>query len=166
MQLTQNTLPKLLLLSFIVAALLSAGPVSQEHSRAMIPTLCLRKLVIPEYPTLARLSEKTGTVLAKISLDGECHVVAGPEVSGASPELRDSVIRTINKGQGFEVNSCKPGTNTVTLRVTFALEGQPTNQWSPTLVRFREPYTLTINTRPPDLAALGLQRIARGSKRK
>jgi hypothetical protein len=120
-------------------------------------TQCWPRLAIPRYSELARLSGSEGKVYVEWTVDEQCHITGGPGITGDSAILRDSVQRAL----GYEVPLflCDGHAGNLVVTFAFSLAGEPTNEWSPTHVRFRRPSTVEISTRPPDLKSLGLTKI-------
>jgi len=119
----------------------------------------LKRLVIPEYPPLSRLSESQGTVYYDITLGKDCHIAGGHGITGGPDDLQTAVAQALNFSGSPEFTSCEGAPSQVRLAFKFSLAGPAVNTWAPTVVRMRPPYFVEITTQPPDLKALGLRKL-------
>jgi TonB family protein len=134
-------------------------------------TPVLETLTIPSYPDLARLAGITGSIPVKVRLDDKCHLT--DIVFGKGPELLlQAVIVSVHGGSlPLRFRSCtSSGERDIDLLYVFLLEGQPTNEWSPTYAHVsgsESAFTISITAPPADLDDLGLERkpgTAEGSR--
>ena len=110
--------------------------------------ICVRKLVSPRYPPLARQARLQGNVQLNVTLNeqgvpSELTLIDGPPllVRAAS----DAVMNWQFCSRGVEPLNGRM----LSIVVSFRLEGKQSDGWSPTEVRLLSPFNLEIITSPP-----------------
>lgn len=139
---------------------------AEEVAQPLVP----EKLSVPAYPFLARLAGMEGKVAVDVSLNTRCEVTNIAVGKGES-RLVDAVERSLHENSwgGLRFRACTLAEETVVhVSYIFALEGKPTNEWSPTMVRVSsEPgasLNIRITTTPADLNELGLGKKKQSGK--
>ncbi len=152
--------------------LLSIGalflPLTVSASTVDFPVL--EQLRIPPYPYLARLAETEGTIGVDVSLDTQCGVT-GVKVGKGDPRLKEEVMRSFYEDPAVPLrfHPCAMSEPVVVhISYVFSLQGQATNQWSQSEASVTtdhgRSFNIAIMTAPPDLKALGLQKIKQRAK--
>jgi TonB family protein len=148
-----RTLPYVLYLLTLVAF-----PHAADALRSDFPVF--DTFAVPPYPYLARLAATEGTIHARVKLDDNCNVTDIVLGTGP-PSLVDAVTPALYGGRlPLRFRPCTSDrARDVQLSYIFSLEGQATNEWSPTYVSVSgngSSFAIKITTTPPDLDALGL----------
>lgn len=133
----------------VIALIVVASPLG-EQDKPLAPLaapLCLQKFESPTYPRGARGGRIEGAVNVKFHTDPDGYVWSS-DVKSEIPLFTDIVKDAVSKWQVCT----RPNVNDWGVRFEFKLEGSPTNEWAPTVVKFAPPATWSIITRPACLA--------------
>jgi hypothetical protein len=130
----------ILLCLFLVVIDLAAS----IRGRDATDQLCLSEFTLPGYPLLARKSRIETTVTAKIRTNHSGRVT-DTRIEGGHALFNGPIQDAL---KAIRTCACEKTDTETTVTFEFRLEGDETDLWAPTHVRFVQPATFIITTTP------------------